>query len=56
MEKLDQVVHCQITYGALEAYLVPNRKKLAQPLQKAEETSEATNSKCVSLEKTKQRL
>ena len=36
--------------------LVPNRKKLAQRLQDAEETIEATNSKCASLEKTKQRL
>lgn len=33
-----------------------NRKKLAQRLQEAEETIEATNSKCASLEKTKQRL
>lgn len=33
-----------------------NRKKLAQRLQDAEETIEATNSKCASLEKTKQRL
>ena len=33
-----------------------NRKKLAQRLQDAEEMIEATNSKCASLEKTKQRL
>lgn len=32
------------------------RKKLAQRLQDAQETIEATNSKCASLEKTKQRL
>uniref|UniRef100_A0A8C7L4E2 Myosin motor domain-containing protein n=1 Tax=Oncorhynchus kisutch TaxID=8019 RepID=A0A8C7L4E2_ONCKI len=32
------------------------KKKLAQRLQEAEETIEATNSKCASLEKTKQRL
>ncbi|XP_062320826.1 myosin heavy chain, skeletal muscle-like [Osmerus eperlanus] len=31
-------------------------KKLAQRLQDAEETIKATNSKCASLEKTKQRL
>lgn len=36
--------------------LSSNRKKLAQRLQEAEETIEATNSKCASLEKTKQRL
>ena len=34
----------------------PNRKKLAQRLQEAEEQIEAVNSKCASLEKTKQRL
>lgn len=33
-----------------------NRKKLAQRLQEAEEQVEAVNSKCASLEKTKQRL
>lgn len=33
-----------------------NRKKLAQRLQEAEEQIEAVNSKCASLEKTKQRL
>ena len=33
-----------------------NRKKLAQRLQEAEEQIEAENSKCASLEKTKQRL
>ena len=33
------------TYGVLKAYLVPNRKKLAQPPKEAEETSKATNSK-----------
>lgn len=33
-----------------------NRKKLAQRLQEAEEQMEAVNSKCASLEKTKQRL
>lgn len=32
------------------------RKKLAQRLQEAEEAIEATNAKCSSLEKTKQRL
>ena len=32
------------------------RKKLAQRLQDAEEAVEASNSKCSSLEKTKQRL
>ena len=32
------------------------RKKLAQHLQDAEEAIEATNAKCASLEKTKQRL
>ena len=32
------------------------RKKLAQCLQDAEESIEAVNSKCASLEKTKQRL
>lgn len=32
------------------------RKKLAQRLQEAEETVEAMNAKCSSLEKTKQRL
>lgn len=36
--------------------LVSNRKKLAQRLQEAEEQIEAVNSKCASLEKTKQRL
>lgn len=34
----------------------PSRKKLAQRLQDAEEHVEAVNSKCASLEKTKQRL
>ena len=33
-----------------------NRKKLAQRLQDAEESTEAVNAKCASLEKTKQRL
>jgi len=33
-----------------------NRKKLAQRLQDAEESIEAVNAKCASLEKTKQRL
>lgn len=33
-----------------------HRKKLAQRLQEAEESIEAVNSKCASLEKTKQRL
>ena len=33
-----------------------NRKKLAQRLQEAEESIEAVNAKCASLEKTKQRL
>lgn len=32
------------------------RKKLAQRLQESEEQTEAVNSKCASLEKTKQRL
>ncbi len=36
--------------------LLLNRKKLAQRLQEAEESIEAVNSKCASLEKTKQRL
>ena len=36
--------------------LFHNRKKLAQRLQDAEESIEAVNSKCASLEKTKQRL
>ena len=36
--------------------LLSNRKKLAQRLQDAEEQIEAVNSKCASLEKTKQRL
>lgn len=36
--------------------LTINRKKLAQRLQEAEEQIEAVNSKCASLEKTKQRL
>lgn len=35
---------------------VLNRRKLAQRLQEAEEQIEAVNSKCASLEKTKQRL
>lgn len=33
-----------------------HRKKLAQRLQDAEESIEAVNAKCASLEKTKQRL
>ena len=37
-------------------YYYYERKKLAQRLQDAEEQIEATNSKCASLEKTKQRL
>ena len=36
--------------------LKPDRKKLAQRLQEAEEAVEAIHSKCSSLEKTKQRL
>ena len=36
--------------------IVACRKKLAQRLQEAEESIEAVNSKCASLEKTKQRL
>lgn len=36
--------------------LLTYRKKLAQRLQEAEEQVEAVNSKCASLEKTKQRL
>ena len=36
--------------------LLHYRKKLAQRLQDAEESIEAVNSKCASLEKTKQRL
>ena len=36
-------------------FILP-RKKLAQRLQDAEEHVEAVNSKCASLEKTKQRL
>lgn len=35
---------------------LPNRKKLTQRLQDAEEGVEAANSKCSSLEKTKHRL
>ena len=37
------------------SFVLP-RKKLAQRLQDAEETIEAVNAKCSSLEKTKQRL
>lgn len=40
----------------MQIYLLFNRKKLAQRLQEAEEQIEAVNSKCASLEKTKQRL
>lgn len=36
--------------------LLCNRKKLAQRLQESEESTEAINAKCGSLEKTKQRL
>ena len=36
--------------------MVSLRKRLAQRLQDAEEQTEAVNSKCSSLEKTKQRL
>lgn len=36
--------------------LMCNRKKLAQRLQDAEESVEAANAKCSSLEKTKHRL
>lgn len=36
--------------------IFPHRKKLAVRLQDAEEAVEAVNSKCSSLEKTKQRL
>lgn len=36
--------------------VTPLRKKLAQRLQESEEANEAVNSKCSSLEKTKQRL
>lgn len=36
--------------------LIFSRKKLAQRLQEAEDHIEAVNSKCASLEKTKQRL
>ena len=41
-----------------QAQIIPlhYRKKLAQRLQDAEESIEAVNSKCASLEKTKQRL
>lgn len=39
-----------------ELYFQSPRKKLAQRLQDAEEHVEAVNSKCASLEKTKQRL
>lgn len=38
------------------SFVSVNRKKLAQRLQEAEEQIEAVNSKCASLEKTKQRL
>lgn len=40
----------------LEPQCVHYRKKLAQRLQDAEESIEAVNAKCASLEKTKQRL
>lgn len=40
----------------LKQNIMLNRKKLAQRLQEAEEQIEAVNSKCASLEKTKQRL
>ena len=46
-------------HKSLTEKLIPhvfNRKKLAQRLQEAEEQIEAVNSKCASLEKTKQRL
>ena len=51
--------HCAFSIRTGHSYnasLVLNRKKLAARLQEAEETIEATNSKCASLEKTKQRL
>lgn len=37
-------------------YITFDRKKLAKRLQEAEEQIEAVNSKCASLDKTKQRL
>lgn len=49
-------MYCNICFSSLNLPLLSNRKKLAQRLQEAEETIEATNSKCASLEKTKQRL
>lgn len=42
--------------GIMEFHVSHYRKKLALRLQEAEEAVEATNSKCSSLEKTKQRL
>lgn len=39
-----------------DVFVCVDRKKLAQRLQEAEEQIEAVNSKCASLEKTKQRL
>lgn len=44
------------TKSHLRQNAILNRKKLAQRLQEAEEQCEAVNSKCASLEKTKQRL
>lgn len=49
-------MYCNISFTLSNHPLLSNRKKLAQRLQDAEETIEATNSKCASLEKTKQRL
>lgn len=43
-------------YKTLFLVFTFDRKKLAQRLQEAEEQIEAVNSKCASLEKTKQRL
>lgn len=45
-----------VTWASNYDYFLCHRKKLAQRLQEAEEHIEAVNSKCASLEKTKQRL
>lgn len=53
--------HTSVTFDALKVsqwskYCVCHRKKLAARLHEAEEAVEATQAKCSSLEKTKQRL
>ena len=45
-----------IVFSGKQILPFSNRKKLAQRLQEAEEQIEVVNSKCASLEKTKQRL